>query len=199
MKNINKSDITAVILAGGRARRLSGEDKGLVLFNEKPLITYAVNLLAGKTQRLLISANRNIERYQVFGEVIFDDLADFQGPLAGILAALKTAKTAYLLVVPCDGPFIKTLLISRLVEAMRRTKSTICVATSDGKMQPTFALIHTNIEPKLANYLAAGERKLGQFFKDNHAVEVDFSDESQMFVNLNSPEDFLLENHSNLF
>jgi molybdopterin-guanine dinucleotide biosynthesis protein A len=51
----------------------------------------------------------------------------------------------------------------------------------------------------LANYLAAGERKLGQFFKDNHAVEVDFSDESQMFVNLNSPEDFLLENHSNLF
>ena len=57
---IVKNNITTVILSGGRSSRMQGNDKGLILLNDKPLIEYAVNIVNVKAGRLLISANRNI-------------------------------------------------------------------------------------------------------------------------------------------
>ena len=87
MKKISKNEITAVILAGGQASRMDGEDKGLIVFRELPLIAHVVNITKPKVNQTLISANRNLEEYANFGKVISDDLEGYQGPLAGISKA----------------------------------------------------------------------------------------------------------------
>ena len=189
MKSITKSDITAVILSGGQATRMNGQDKGLVLFKDKPLISYIVNTIHKHVDSILVSANKNLDLYQKFGRVIPDDLANFQGPLAGISKAINVSNTQYLLVLPCDGPFIHTILLERLTQAMQQHNTTICVASDGDKIQPTFALINTNIKNRLDQYLASGNRKLGKFFIENKAITVDFCDYSKMFINLNSPQD----------
>ena len=78
MNNISKNEITAVILAGGQASRMNGEDKGLIIFRELPLIAHVVNITKPKVAEILISANRNLEEYANFGRVIRDDLEGFK-------------------------------------------------------------------------------------------------------------------------
>ncbi|BBB24155.1 molybdopterin-guanine dinucleotide biosynthesis protein A [Isorropodon fossajaponicum endosymbiont JTNG4] len=190
MKSIIKSDITAVILSGGQATRMNAQDKGLILFNDKPLISYVVDIIHQDVHSILVSANRNLDAYQKFGEVITDSFPGFQGPLAGILSALTKVKTKYLLVVPCDGPFINQTLVARLLENMQQADASICVAMQGQKMHPTFSLIRANLKDNLSEFLAQGKRKMGMWFKSNHAQEVDFSDQADMLINLNSPEDF---------
>ncbi len=190
MKSIIKSDITAVILSGGQATRMNSQDKGLILFNDKPLISYVIDIIHQDVHSILVSANRNLDAYQKFGEVITDSLPGFQGPLAGILSSLIKVKTKYLLVVPCDGPFINQTLVARLLENMQQSDASICVAMQGQKMHPTFSLIRANLKDNLSEFLAQGNRKMGMWFKSNHAQEVDFSDQAEMLINLNVPDDF---------
>ncbi len=193
MKSIIKSDITAVILSGGQAMRMNHQDKGLILFNNKPLISYVVDIIYQDVHSILVSANRNLDAYQKFGKVITDSLPDFQGPLAGILSALIKVKTKYLLVVPCDGPFINQSLVVRFLKNMQQSDVSICVAIQGQKMHPTFSLISVSLKGNLSEFLAQGNRKMSMWFKSNHAQEVDFSDQVDMFINLNSPEDFKIK------
>ncbi|NYT52072.1 MAG: molybdenum cofactor guanylyltransferase [Candidatus Vesicomyosocius endoextente] len=189
MKNIVKSDITVVILAGGKSIRMNHKDKGLILFNGKPLISYVVDIVYQDVCSILISANRNISEYQRFGEVITDSLPGFQGPLVGILSALNKVKTKYLLVVPCDGPFINQGLVARLLKNMQQPGVNICVAMQGLKMHPTFSLVSVNLKDNLSEFLEQGNRKMSVWFESNNAKKVDFSDQVNMFMNLNSPKD----------
>lgn len=189
MENISKTDITAVILAGGQAKRMNGKDKGLVLFKEKPLISYVANAIRANVGSIWVSANKNLDLYQKYGEVVTDSFADFQGPLAGISAALGCINTKYLLVVPCDGPYVASILVEKLTNKMIGSNAKLCVATENGHLHPTFALMDISIKTALDKYLESGERRLGKFFRDNQALEVDFSDQEKMFVNFNTPQD----------
>ncbi len=193
MKNIVKSDITVVILAGGQSARMNHKDKGLILFNGKPLISYVIDIVHQDVCSILISANRNISEYQRFGEVITDSLPGFQGPLAGILSALNKVKTKYLLIVPCDGPFINQSLVTRLLKNMQKPGINICVATQGQKMHPTFSLVSVNLKDNLSEFLEQGNRKMSAWFESNHAQKIDFSDQVNMFTNLNSPKDLKIK------
>ncbi|MCS5592066.1 MAG: molybdenum cofactor guanylyltransferase MobA [Gammaproteobacteria bacterium] len=187
---IDKNNITAVILSGGRSSRMQGEDKGLILLNDKPLINYVVDVVNSKVDRLLISANRNIEAYQQYGEVITDELSDFQGPLAGISSALSRAATTYLLTLPCDSPMINKTVVDRLVDTMDRANVDICVADDGLRIHPTISLIKTSLKDNLLAFLDSGERKLGLWIEQNNFQKVDFSDQPKVFINLNNPQDF---------
>jgi molybdopterin-guanine dinucleotide biosynthesis protein A len=186
---MNKSKITAVILSGGQSSRMLGEDKGLILLNNSPLISYVINEVNDKVDSILVSANRNIDLYQKFGRVIPDNSDGFQGPLAGISAALKVVKTQYLLVLPCDSPFIKDILIKRLNETMRSNDCDICVASEGKNMQPVFSLIKSSLRDDLEKFLKTGERKLRAWYENNNTIQVDFSDYKDMFININSKKD----------
>ena len=157
---IDKNNITAVILSGGRSSRMQGEDKGLILLNDKPLISYVVDVVDDRAGRLLISANRNIDAYQQYGEVISDELADFQGPLAGIAKAMSVVRTPYLLVLPCDSPLINEIVIDRLIQCMVNKDMDICVADDGSYIHPTFAIMKTSLKDNLLAFLDSGERKL---------------------------------------
>ena len=81
---ISLQDLTAVILAGGRGRRMGGSDKGLVELEGRPLIAHILNVIAPQVGTVLINANRNAKQYEAFGyPVVSDTLDGFQGPLAG--------------------------------------------------------------------------------------------------------------------
>ncbi|MBT3195487.1 MAG: molybdenum cofactor guanylyltransferase [Candidatus Ruthia sp.] len=190
MKSITKKDVTAVILSGGRATRMGGQNKGLILFKDKPLISYVTNVVSENVNSILVSANKNLDLYQEFGTVIADDLADFQGPLAGISKAMHFANTPYLLVLPCDGPFVSSLLLERLIQSMQQNEVDICVASNGDKIHPTYSLINITLKDNLDKFLQTGGRKFGLWLENNNALKVDFSDQPDIFINLNSPQDF---------
>lgn len=111
--------ITGVILAGGQARRMGGEDKGLVLYQQQPLIRFAIDALKPQVDQLIINANRNIERYQDFSfPVISDSIDGYCGPLAGMLSAMQSVDTDYILTSPCDCPSISPQLRQRMMESL---------------------------------------------------------------------------------
>ncbi|MEI8077836.1 MAG: molybdenum cofactor guanylyltransferase, partial [Betaproteobacteria bacterium] len=104
---ISADHITGLILAGGRAQRMGGIDKGLIPFHGKALIESAIQALKSQVGQILINANRNITKYSIYGyPVIVDEAPDFSGPLAGFSAGLKVCKTPYLVTSPCDSPLM---------------------------------------------------------------------------------------------
>ncbi|MGY2437305.1 NTP transferase domain-containing protein, partial [Escherichia coli] len=84
--------VSSVILAGGRASRMGGDDKGWVPLAGKPLIAHVLERLRPQVDEVLINANRSEERYRALAPVIGDAQADFQGPLAGMQAGLAAAR-----------------------------------------------------------------------------------------------------------
>ncbi len=187
--NIAKQ-VSGLILAGGRARRMGGRDKGLLPFHGQPLIHHVINRLEPQVETLCISANRNLSAYRAFGCAVFSDtVADFQGPLAGILSGLQQVQTDYLLVVPCDAPYLPKNLAWCLWTAMQARQARLCVAHDGQRLQPTFALLHRNLRNDLQQALAAGERRLQAWMLARDAAIADFSAQPEAFVNLNRPED----------
>jgi len=186
------SDITGVILAGGRGRRLGGADKGLVPLRGRPLIEHVISILRPQVGRLVISANRNRETYAAYGvPVIADAIGDYHGPLAGILSALRAADTPFVLSVPCDTPAPPSDLAERLIAALAREQAQIAVATCGARMQPVFALVHRTLARPLQDYLVGGGREAGEWMRRQNAALADFSDAADAFVNINTPQELL--------
>ena len=187
---LEKDNITAVILAGGRATRMGGDDKGLIMLNGKAMVEYVLNTLQPQVLTLLINANRNIDRYEQYGyPVIADELGGFHGPLAGIASAMRVAETEFLLTTPCDSPFLPSDLAARLYQASTDDHADICVAHNGERLQPVFSLIRTELHNSLENYLQSGERKIDLWYKLHAMKAVDFSDKPDTFLNINTPED----------
>lgn len=185
-----RSLITGVILAGGRASRLGGQDKGLFPVGGRPLIEWAIEALAPQVGGLLISANRNLEGYASYGLPVLTDLdPDFPGPLAGFRRAMLAARTAWIVTLPCDVPNPVPDLVARLALALRDQHGDLAVATDGQRMQPIHALLPTHLAADLDRYLAAGERKVTRWYSRHRVALADFSDRPDGFVNINTPTD----------
>jgi molybdopterin-guanine dinucleotide biosynthesis protein A len=181
---------SAIILSGGRATRMNGVDKGLVLLQNNPLIQYVIGRLTTQVDEILINANREIATYQAFGyPVLQDETNDFLGPLAGFLLGLKHARQDYVLTVPCDSPLLPLDLAERLYKSIDDTSADIAIAASCGDTHPVFCLMKKNVLPSLQDFLENGERKVSAWQKSQKYVEVDFSDISDAFTNLNTFEE----------
>lgn len=190
----NTQNITAVILAGGQGSRLGGRDKGLVEFNKIPLVQHLINRIQPQVTEIMISANRNIDIYANLGFPVYEDEIidadnpnNFLGPLAGILKALKQCQTEWLLTVPADSPFIPDDLALRLSQNIRDNK--IVIVHDGERLQPTFALIHKSLESSLETFLKQGERKTRVWMQQQPHTVVDFSDETNAFININTEND----------
>jgi molybdopterin-guanine dinucleotide biosynthesis protein A len=185
-----QQDISALILAGGRGRRMGGEDKGLLDVGGRALIEHVLARIGPQVGPIMISANRNKEFYAGFGHpVLPDPLEDFQGPLAGILAGLQALQTPLLVVLPCDGPLFSTTLVSRLSAALVESDAEIAVAHDGERLQPVHVLLRRELEPSLQTFLAGGQRKIDRWYATHRMVPVDFSDDPGQFGNINTPED----------
>lgn len=185
---IKKGTVTGVILAGGKASRMGGQDKGLLALNGKPLWEHVAHAIAPQVGRIVISANRNIERYRKSGLPVFQDqMADYPGPLGGMLSVMQQCESEWFLFSPCDTPYIPDILVERL---SAECKNTNAVWVHDGERDhPTITLMNRSVAPLLQNYLSRGERRVMFFMREVGGHPVDFSNTKESFVNVNTPED----------
>ena len=191
VESIAKEEITGVILAGGRARRMGGEDKGLVSLNGHAMIEYSIRCLSPQVGAMLINANRNIERYAELGNcpVVEDSIDGFAGPLAGVATAMQSADSAFVLTAPCDCPLIAPDLAQRFIESLARNATELCVAHDGDRLQPVFALISTQLLQSLLDYLHAGGRKIDTWYAQHDYCVCDLSDRTDTFLNVNTPQE----------
>ncbi len=198
---INPTDITALILAGGRGSRMGGVDKGLQNFNGMPLALHTLTRLqmSGGVGQIMINANRNLAAYESFGVPVWPDvLADYAGPLAGFLTGLERCETPYLLTVPCDTPLLPLDLAQRLAAALEAEDADIAMAAApeagrDGRMQvrtqPVFCLLRTELLESLVRFTQDGGRKIDAWTALHPTSVVAFDapgDDPQAFFNANT-------------
>lgn len=181
--------ISAVILAGGQARRMGGADKGLALLNSRPLTAWVLERIAPQVDELFISANRNLDQYRLFGHPVLPDTSpDFQGPLAGLLRAMTEATHPLILSVPCDTPFLPDDLVGRLTMALNESGADIAIPVCGGQVHRAVCLCRCSLLPGLENFLVQGGRRVGEWQSMLRRVEVPFDDE-RSFLNLNTAEE----------
>ena len=184
--------ISAVILAGGQAKRMGGVDKGLQTLHGKPLFQFIYDRLHSQVEHISVNANRNQAIYATAGLPVFGDNNEgFQGPLSGILTALERADTDFVLFVPCDSPFFPDNLLEKLKSAVVFHGVSIAYVHDGEREHPTFCLMARSLKEKLAAYLAAGDRRMLQFMRQNGAVSVDFSENKAAFTNINTLAELL--------
>ncbi|MCL1142765.1 molybdenum cofactor guanylyltransferase MobA [Shewanella gaetbuli] len=189
LQNEQTPNIEAVILAGGMARRMGGDDKGLVTLNDQPMISHAINRIAPQVNQVVINANRNQQQYSQFGYPVLSDLeSGYLGPLAGMITAMKHTKADLLLVVPCDCPLLPKDLSSRMLHTLVTTNAEIVVASDGKREQPVVMLIKPSLYQSMQAFLDAGERKIDIWYSQHHYQVTDFSDQPDAFVNVNTPE-----------
>ncbi len=185
---LESARVAAVILAGGQGRRMGGADKGLIAYQGRPLIEWALAVLTPQVGELLISANRNLGTYAAYGHrVLPDTLPDFPGPLAGVLAALEVVNADWLLVVPCDTPHLPADLAQRLRAAARQENVPLAVAADDMRVHHSCFIVRTDQRENLAGYLARGERAVRHWQAGLRSTKVRF--DAACFANLNQPQD----------
>lgn len=183
----SQTKVAGVILAGGRARRMNHQDKGLVKFKGRPMVSYALAALAPVVDCVFINANRNIDQYRQFGWPVISDQTDsFDGPLAGVLSAMIHADADILLVMPCDSPLIKSEHLQKLLVTRAEHNADVAVAFDGIRLHPVFLAIKTTLKSSLQDYLASEQRKVAAWLAQQNRVQVDFSSEPEIFSNINT-------------
>jgi molybdopterin-guanine dinucleotide biosynthesis protein A len=152
-------DIPAVLLAGGLARRMGGGDKPMRSIAGKTILERVIARLKPQCNTLILNANGDPARFASFGlPVIADTVADFPGPLAGILAALDwTAEhrpgATHVLSAAADCPFLPRDLVARLETARRAENAELAVASSGGQTHPVIGLWSVQLRGELRHAL----------------------------------------------
>jgi molybdopterin-guanine dinucleotide biosynthesis protein A len=194
-----------VVLAGGRATRMGGVDKGLQIFRGQTLAEIALQRLreqsAGAPGLIAINANRNQAHYQTLGVPVWSDsVPDYAGPLAGFLTAMQQCqgRCDYVLSVPCDSPLFPLDLLERLSAALAAEQAEIAMAMAaevqdDGstlmRPQPVFCLMHTSLAASLQRFMDGGGRKIGAWTASHRQTKLAFNasgDDPRAFANANT-------------
>ena len=182
-------DTAAILLSGGRGCRLGGREKGLAPLAGRPLIQWVIDRVAPQVDKLVISANQQTDAYRALGwPVVADTLPDQPGPLAGILAAATLLQAEWLLVVPCDTPFLPLELVNQLAAA---TGDGVHLARATDAEQDHYAVmrLHRRLLPDMAAFLAEGQRSVQRWQARHPCGEARFPDPNA-FANLNTAADF---------
>jgi molybdenum cofactor guanylyltransferase len=186
---IHQDAITGLVLAGGRGTRMGGVDKGLQMHLGIPLAQYALERLRPQVGALLLNANRNLAAYQAMGAPVWpDEIPEYPGPLAGMLAGLAHCSTPYLVTVPCDTPNFPIDLVARLAEGLgpEGDMATAYTQEPEGlRAQPVFCLMKASLRGGLNAFIRSGERKTGLFAAQHHSTRVVFHDPAA-FANANT-------------
>jgi molybdopterin-guanine dinucleotide biosynthesis protein A len=178
-----------LLLAGGRGQRMGGQDKGLVEWLGEPMIAHLQRKVRAMTYDLIISCNRNRERYAPFADqLVADDEGDFPGPLAGIRAGLKAAHHSHLLVLPCDVPRIDTALLQSMRETAQLNSEKPLMLRHGEHWEPLLCVIPLSLSAAFEEAWNAGERSPGRVMRSLGATALQCPDNDPRLANLNTPE-----------
>lgn len=198
----------AVILAGGLARRMGGDDKGLVELAGKPMVHYALTAILPLVDRVVVNANRNQDSYERIAasavsllhtkmpflstvEVVEDKLPGHLGPLAGLSAAIEVLETDYILMCPCDSPFLQPDFVEALLRECVVQDADIAVGHDGERLQPVFCVVNKRVKASLDDFLVSGQRKIDRWFDKQQVYQISACDFAASFVNINTEEERL--------
>ena len=183
------ANCSILLLAGGRGQRMGGRDKGLVEWHGKPLVAWPQSIARPLTDDLLISCNRNQTQYAAFADrLVGDDVADFQGPLAGIRAGLAAARHPWLMVLPCDAPLVDEALLIQLYATAKLEPETPLMTRRGAQWEPLFCIIPVSLAPAIEHAWQKGERSNLKILLALQARALDLDIDDSRLANLNSPE-----------
>ncbi|MEM6616800.1 MAG: molybdenum cofactor guanylyltransferase MobA [Pseudomonadota bacterium] len=202
IENPYRSLVVGVVLAGGQSRRMEGVDKALVPVGGTRLINRAIERMTPQIGEIVLSANGDASRFAHLGhKVIVDEMPGFQGPLAGILAALDWARshdpqTRFVASVAVDTPFFPTDLVHRFVGTVGHSDKMIAIAKSGDRNHATFGLWPVGLADDLREHLTTQDnRKVMDWVETQEHTTVVFPGmvldgvEVDPFFNVNAPDD----------
>jgi len=187
--------IAGCILAGGRSSRMGGRDKSQVLLGGRPLLEHVIERVEPQVVELTLSVEaprRILDHYGLLQ--LPDPLPGFQGPLGGLLSALRHFRDGpeWVLLAPCDAPFLPTDLATRLLADARAAAAECAAVEFAGELQPTFSIWRRDLHAPLERaVLEEGLRGLKQFMGRITAVSCAWPDSGQFdgmpppFYNIN--------------
>ena len=190
---INKSQITGIVLAGGKSVRM-GTDKGLLIYHGKPLVKYSIDLLSLFCDRILISSNN--PEYSKFGYEVIPDEMPGAGPMAGIAACLSSSLTELNLILSCDMPFLDKAVIDKVL-TLRDEFAFVVPLDNNGRPEPLCALYRQSSLPVFNSLLQQGSFRMTglyhyapvRFIKpEEYPVEY----QERWFSNFNTKDDLKL-------
>lgn len=186
-----------VILAGGQSRRMGGGDKGLLRLGGETLLARVIDRLEPQVAEVALNANGDVARFDGFAlPIIADSVAEFPGPLAGVLAGMDWAAAqghSHIVTAAADTPFFPCDLVPRLMLAAE-TAPIALAATPDPKRglsrHPTFGLWSVALRDDLRAALKDGVRKVVAWTDKHGAATAEFpATPFDPFFNVNTPED----------
>lgn len=178
------TDITGVILAGGRSSRF-GENKALVKFQGIPLIDRVINVMSPLFSDLLIVTNTP-ELYAARNLPVVADTEPYQGPLGGIFTALRHTSNDRVFVVGCDMPLLQPSIINQVIQAAG--DADVAIPIHDGVREYLMALYSRRLLPEMCHALREGRRSLKEFcFKIANVEWIKITGDS--YANINTKED----------
>lgn len=187
---MNHSEITGVILAGGKNSRM-GSDKGMLEVEGKKIVERIVEVVRPFVQEVIIISNGT--NYDNFGYAVYKDIIKDAGPMGGIHTALQNSKTDKILVVSCDMPFISKEVILPLI-TMANAAEVILPEHGDGHTEPLCAVYSKSCFIKFAELLSSGEWKMKNAMKHFDVRKIAFPENESTrhnFLNINTPSEYL--------
>jgi molybdenum cofactor guanylyltransferase len=189
--------VAGLLLAGGQSRRMGGGDKALRLLGGRTLLAHIVERLRPQVAALVLNANGDPARFAGFElPVVADEVPDFAGPLAGVLAGLDWVAAhrpdlSHVASVATDAPFLPKDLVARFVAALKEADADLACAASGGRAHPVFGLWPVRLKEDLRGALfAEGIRKVDLWTARHRLVTVSFPDRPvDPFFNANRPDD----------
>lgn len=186
----DNSEVSAIILSGGKSSRM-GMEKGLIPFHGRALVSYAIDTLKQITQDILISANS--KAYVNFGlPVVFDEHENI-GPMGGIHSCLKQSKSELNIVLSCDMPFITSDIFELMLDKVS-TNLAVVPWYKDDHFEPMCAIYNKALLAELERFIAMGNYKLPDLFKQVPVKKIDVSSgisflHDSYFFNVNTVSD----------
>ncbi|MDF1541828.1 MAG: formate dehydrogenase accessory sulfurtransferase FdhD [Anaerosomatales bacterium] len=186
---------TAAVLAGGRSMRM-GVDKTLLEVDGVPLVARVVESVTRVCAHTFVVTNRpeSLDGIDLADEVtVLTDEVPYQGPLGGLVTALKEAPDEWVLAVAADMPYLSEAVVQALWDA-RDGADAVMPVTPEGP-EPLLALYSRACLPAARRVLATGRRRLVAIFSEINAVEVPIESlrsvdpELRSFLNVNTPEE----------
>ena len=186
-----------VLLAGGLARRMGGGDKPMRQIAGRTILARVIARLKPQCDGLILNANGDPARFAAFGlPVIPDSVADFPGPLAGILASLdwvaaSRPEVSWVLSAAADCPFLPRDLVARLHRARADENAQLAVAASDGQSHPVIGLWSVGLREELRHALVVEDvRKIDRWTARYRLATVTWPvDDLDPFFNANTVDD----------
>ncbi len=189
---IDRAEISGIVLAGGRNSRMDGQHKALLQWRQQPFIAHIVARLRNQVGTLAINSNRPDLFAAQQLPIVADPFAEQRGPLAGMLAGLRSSRTPLVLFVPCDNPRISGQLAARLAAALRAADADIAYAATSGGDHYLYALMHARLGDSIERYLRDGSSAVRLWYAQQRCCRVDFDDQPESFININSAADLAL-------